>query len=101
MSSQFSQLMNMYNENANATRQQADAEREEKEEKKREREGIEVPVGIELLNRGFMNLGQRGFGKGLRDHVTKHLLKKALPREFIKKHGIDGLSESWRWQGWD
>lgn len=99
MSSQFSQLMNMYNQNANATRQQADAEREEKEEKKREREGIEVPVGIELLNRGLMNLGQRGFGKGLRDHVTKHLLKKALPREFIKKHGIDGLLDAYQKAG--
>ena len=99
MSSQFSQLMNMYNEKANATRQQADAEREEKEEKKREREGIEVPVGIELLNRGFMNLGQRGIGKGIRDHITKHLLKKALPREFIKKHGLDGLLDAYQKAG--
>ena len=99
MSSQFSQLMNMYNENANATRQQAEADNQEKEEKKREREGIEVPVGIELLNRGFMNIGQRGIGKGIRDHITKHLLKKALPREFIKKHGIDGLLDAYQKAG--
>ncbi len=99
MSSQFSQLMNMYNENANATRQQTEAENQEKEEKKRAREGIEVPVGIELLNRGFMNIGQRGIGKGVRDHITKHLLKKALPREFLKKHGIDGLLDAYQKAG--
>jgi hypothetical protein len=91
--------MNMYNENANAARQTAESENQEKEEKKREREGIEVPVGIELLNRGFMNLQHGGFGKKLRDHVSKHLLKKALPREFIKKHGIDGLLDAYQKAG--
>ena len=92
MTSQLSQMMNMYSERANSERQDADSKRLVAEEEKRDREGVEVPVGLELIQQG---LSSGRFADLMKKHVVRHLVRKAVPREFIKKHGIEGLLDAY------
>ena len=91
MTSQLNQLLSGYNQRLNAETRKVDAKQQEEDEKKREREGIEVPIGIELMNAGLQS-GR--IGSLFKKHVLRHVLSKAIPAEFIKKHGIDGLLDA-------
>ena len=91
MTSQLNQLLSGYNQRLNAETRKADAKQQEEDEKKRERENLEVPIGIELMNAGLQS-GR--IGTLFKKHVLRHVLSKAIPAEFIKKHGIDGLLDA-------
>jgi len=91
MTSQLNQLLSGYNQRLNAETRKADAKQQEEDEKKRERENLEVPIGIELMNAGLQS-GR--IGSLFKKHVLRHVLSKAIPAEFIKKHGIDGLLDA-------
>ena len=86
-------LLSAYQSNLADQERQSDAKQEEAEEKKKQREGIEVPLGIELLNRGLAS-GRLG-------NIAHHLIKKAIPVEWAKKNGIAGLYDAYKKNGYE
>ena len=84
-------LLSAYQSNLADQERVSESKQEEAEEKKKEREGIEVPLGIELLNRGLAS--------GRLANIAHHLIKKAIPVEWAKKNGIAGLYDAYKKNG--
>jgi len=82
----LSSLIGSYASTLDEKKREREEDIDEKDEKKRQREGIEVPLGLELLNMGLSHDNIKT--------VLTHLFKKAVPGEFIKAHSALGIAQA-------